>query len=311
MLKKVTENIEFAVVTYSGGMGATNCYLLKGEDGYTVIDTGMYSKKAIRLWEEILETGYKIEKVVLTHVHQDHIGLAKWFQQEKGVPIVVANLSYGEIKKYRRPNFNERFKKLVMSHGVPFVPDRLPDTRFIYEFEPDAFFDEGDHIQLGMDMYEVIWTPGHAYDHYCFYNREKKIMILGDHVLKQVSPVIGLWAGEEMDLLNYYFDSLKKLDAYPTNIALPGHGEMIYDLQGRVEEIQNSHQKRLQQVYQSVETNAKTALEVCLDVYGLLSLEKMVSPFMASLTRLIYLEKNKEIERIEENNVFKFKAVKK
>lgn len=79
-------------------MGATNCYLLKGEDGYTVIDTGMYSKKAIRLWEEILETGYKIEKVVLTHVHQDHIGLAKWFQQEKGVPIVVANLSYGEIK---------------------------------------------------------------------------------------------------------------------------------------------------------------------------------------------------------------------
>jgi hypothetical protein len=48
-----------------------------------------------------------------------------------------------------------------------------------------------------------------------------------------------------------------------------------------------------------------------MDVYGLLSLEKMVSPFMASLTRLIYLEKNKEIERIKENNVYKFKAVKK
>lgn len=310
MLKKVTENIELAVVTYSGGMGATNCYLLKGEDGYTVIDTGMNSKQAIRLWEGILETGYKIEKVVLTHVHQDHIGLAKWFQQEKGVPIIVSHLSYREMKKFHDPQLNKRMKNLVMSHGVPFFPD-MPDTSFLYDFEPDGFFDAGDEILLGKDKYEVIWTPGHAYDHYCFYNREKKIMILGDHVLKQVSPVIGLWAGEEKDLLNYYFDSLKKLDAYPTNIALPGHGEMIYDLQGRVEEIQNSHQKRLQQVYQSVETNAKTALEVCLDVYGLLSLEKMVSPFMASLTRLIYLEKNKEIERIEENNVFKFKAVKK
>lgn len=309
VLKQVAEDIELVVVSYPGGMESTNCYLLRGDNGYTVIDTGMYSRAAICQWEEILDSGYHIEKVVLTHVHQDHIGLAKWFQEEKGIPIIVSKLSYGEMKKYRHPGFHSRFTNLVMNHGVPFIPDRLSNTRFIYDFEPDGFFDEGDKIRLGNHQYEVIWTPGHAYDHYCFYNGEEKIMIIGDHVLKHLNPVIGLWAGEEMNLLKLYFESLDKMKGYAVNLALPGHGESILDLQGRVEKIKESHQKRLQQVYELIKNNEKTALDVCMEMYGFSNIEKMASPFMASLTRLIYLEKVGEIERLEKNNRFLFKAV--
>lgn len=310
MLQHITEEIGLVTINYPGGMGETNCYLIKGDKGYTIIDTGMYSKEGIKQWQEIMNAGYKIEKIVLTHVHQDHIGLAKWFQEEIGVPVVVSKLGYGEMKKYLHPNFQDRMKELAIRHGVPAVPNKIPDTSFQYDFKPDDFFEEGDKIRLGKDLYEVIWTPGHAYDHYCFYHHEKKIMIIGDHILKHISPVIGLWVGEEMDLLKYYFESLDKIDKYRTNIALPGHGEIIYQLHERIEEIRNSHEKRLRQVYRLVcENDAKTALDICLRVYDKLNLEQMLSPFMASLTRLIFLEHMGKVERIEENGVCKFRSL--
>ena len=50
---------------------------------------------------------------------------------------------------------------------------KIDDNKFIYEFVPDAIFELDGYISLGDDEYEVIWTPGHSFDHLCFYNKEK------------------------------------------------------------------------------------------------------------------------------------------
>ncbi|UOR13096.1 MBL fold metallo-hydrolase [Halobacillus amylolyticus] len=297
MLEKITEDIHKLVVQFPSGMEEVNSYLMKGKEGYTVIDTGTYSDEAKEAWERVLESGIVIEKVVLTHTHQDHIGLAKWFQQDIGVPVYTSLLGYKEMKKHRETNVRDRMDSLVKKHGGPGIPEKMQDDSFIYDFEPDGLFEKNEKIFLGEDLFEAIWTPGHAPDHFCFYNKKAKVMIIGDHLLKGISPVIGLWSGEERNALTEYYNSLELIKSYPSDVAMPGHGDLIYNLTDRVNEVRERHDGRLQGVLDAVKNERKTANDICQEMYGTLHIILFLSPFMATLTRLIYLEALGKVER--------------
>ena len=308
MLTNVTGNIHKLVIQFPDGMGEVNCYLIEGKHGYTVIDTGTDSKEAKDGWEKVLASGIAIEKVVLTHAHQDHIGLAKWFQQDVGVPVIVSDLSYEEMKKNRVSGLKDRLNQLVIKHGGQGLSDHMKDEASIYDFEPDGLFENNQEIQLGDDFYQAIWTPGHAPDHFCFYHKEKKVMIIGDHMLKDINPVIGLWSGEEQNVLKDYFASLQVIKKYPSDIALPGHGDPILHLNDRVEEIKHKHEHRLKQVLASVKDKAKTANDVCYEIYGTVNIILNLSSFMATLTRLLYLESIGKVVRKEVNGKVSFES---
>jgi len=309
MLEKITDDIEKIVVRSIEGMEEVNCYLVEGKHGVTIIDTGDYSERGIAIWERIFGMGIEVEKVVLTHTHQDHIGLAKWFQQTKGIPIIVAKRSYKEMKKYLDPNFNQTFNDLLKKHGFSEGPLPYQADPFIYDFEPDGFFDIGGTIELGDDTYEVVWTPGHAPDQFCFYHKDKKVMFVGDHVINNLSPVVGLWTAKEENLLEDYFQSLELIKKYPVEIGLAGHGENIYDLYHQANEIRKKHHHRLEQLIKLTAGEGKTAEQVCLDIYGSVKLSFFLGPFMATITRLLYLEACGNVKREEKNGVFYFRSV--
>src|SRR5213080_1692674 len=110
MLTKVTEDIYQLVVRFPFGMREVNSYLIKGEKGYTVIYTGSYAKESINIWERTLASGVKVEKVVLTHAHPDHIGLAGWFQERCKVPVFISALGYKEMQRLRQQKHDEKSK---------------------------------------------------------------------------------------------------------------------------------------------------------------------------------------------------------
>src|SRR5699024_3176605 len=225
-----------------------NCYFFAGEQGYTVVDTGTYSDEAIAVWKQMIATGITIEKIVLTHTHRDHIGLAKWLRDQLDVPIIVSDLGYLEMRDFRSNDINARLKQLLRRHGATDLIMDHPDDSFIYDFEPDGIYHNRESIKLGDRDYKAVWTPGHAPDHFCFYQTESQIMIVGDHILQHVSPVIGLWSGREKNVLRDYYEALQTLTEYTVDIALPGHGEMIHHLQERVQHIKKRHDQRLSQV---------------------------------------------------------------
>lgn len=220
MFKEITEDILKFTVKYPSGMGEVNCYLIKGKNGYTVIDTGTNEKEAKQAWKKAIESGLRIEKIVLTHTHEDHIGAASWLQKEYGLPVIVSKLGYKEML-HRLKMTTEQFNKLITKYGGPILPEGFRDDKSMFEFQPDEFFDKNEQIKLGDHYYKAIWTPGHASDHFCFYNKEKRIMIVGDHILKDVSPVIGLWSGREENPLPKYLDSLESLKDYNVELACP------------------------------------------------------------------------------------------
>ncbi|MDY0404224.1 MBL fold metallo-hydrolase [Virgibacillus sp. 179-BFC.A HS] len=306
MPTEIAPDIHKLVITFPGGMGSVNSYLIKGKQGYTVIDTGMYSNEAIENWKRILETGISIEKVVLTHTHQDHIGLAKWFQQEVGVPVIVSELGVAEMRKYRSGGVIARIANLVATHGGPNISVKMDEDSFIYDFQSNDTFQNHQQIKLGDDLYEAIWTPGHAPDHFCFYNADKKIMIAGDHILKDISPVIGLWEGKEANPLKDYFPALERMENYPAKIALPGHGEPIENLEERARQIHIRHHHRLEEVLEIIKNRPMSAYDVCQTVYGTMHIRLQLSSFMATLTRLLYLEAEGKVERMEKNGVVVF-----
>ncbi|WP_068675602.1 MBL fold metallo-hydrolase [Oceanobacillus sp. Castelsardo] len=307
MLTEVTEGIQRLVVTFPMGMGDVNSYLIEGENGYTVIDPGANLDEAIEIWKDVLDTGIKVEKVVITHTHEDHVGLARWFGETHGVPVVIPKIGIKVMENELNQDLEE-VKAYIKKYDGPELPDFYFEDKSIFDFQPDETFENHQQIKLGDDLYETIWTPGHAYDHFCFYNKDKNVLIVGDHVLKDVSPVVGIWGGEEENPLQDYFQSLEIIKGYAPSIALTGHGEPIYHFQKRVEELQVRHEMRLEEVFDTVKDEYKTIRQVCEEIYGTMNIIINLSAFMAVLTRFIYLENMKRVERKEINGKVLFKA---
>src|SRR5690606_3356580 len=126
-----------------------------------------------------------VEKVVLTHAHPDHVGLAGWFQEQFHAPVWMSKRSYTECQKTRSIISNPELNPILpflRSHGGPEVSAHGFKRRFEdYDFEPNFIFEDCSEIKLGDHLFEAIWTPGHSPDHFSFYNRMKQILFIGDH----------------------------------------------------------------------------------------------------------------------------------
>jgi glyoxylase-like metal-dependent hydrolase (beta-lactamase superfamily II) len=311
MLTKVKEDIYKLAVRFPFGMREVNSYLIQGEKGFTVIDTGSSSKESINLWERTLSSGIEVEKVVLTHAHPDHIGLAGWFQERNRVPVFISALGNKEIQRFQQRKYenSNRLNTLLKQHGGLGIPkEMMLMESAAYDFEPDGIFENNQNMTIGNSVYQSIWTPGHAPDHFCFYNSEQQVMIIGDHVLNHISPIIGITSDEEDNPLKDYFSSLELIKGYPTVLALPGHGDPIVNLKDRVEEIIYRHQHRLKQVLESVRDEWKTAYNVCQEIYGQYNMKNLLSPFMSTITRFIYLESIEKVKSELRNGELVFQA---
>ena len=123
MLIKVTDNVYKLKVPIPYDLGSVNCYLIEGSSGYTIVDTGDYTDDAIALWEKVLPRNKPIEKVVLTHTHTDHIGLAGWFQKKYNAEVWMSKLGFFEIQKilskYEGTVYSNPLSLLFHSNGGP------------------------------------------------------------------------------------------------------------------------------------------------------------------------------------------------
>ncbi|QRG70147.1 MBL fold metallo-hydrolase [Brevibacillus choshinensis] len=297
MLVQVAKGIHQLSIRFPFGMRQVNSYVIEGSKGVTIVDTGSCAEQSMDIWKSALPMGTKVEKVLLTHAHTDHIGLAKWLRERYDAPVLLSRLGYEEMQK-----FHTRLKEYkgdesvdypyFLQHGGPAISEKAlleqVDADF---FEPDELLEDEQEIVLGDFLFESIWTPGHSPDHFCFYDRSNGVLLAGDHVLNDISPLIPIWSEEEGNPLRSYFQSLDKIVRLPVQIALPGHGSMIQDLPARVAELRIGHEQRMQQILEGVAAGGSTAGEIAKVVYGLEKLSiRHMAEFLMTLSRILYLE---------------------
>jgi len=279
-------------------MQQVNCYLIRGENGFTLIDTGLYTKEGIDIWEDLISSGIFIEKIVLTHFHIDHIGLAKWFKEKHRIPVYISSAGYEEMKQRRKGDYTDWIVSIFQLHdgfrsfkeSIEYQIAMEEQLLYAYEFEPDGLWADNQYIQLGNEAYETIWTPGHSPDHFCFYNHEREIMVIGDHVIDQLSPVILLESSSDMNPLMSYYNSLEKMKEYSIKLALSGHGHPIENVNKRIEEIKAGHQYRIEQILASLKDEEKTAGQMSQEIYRKANTKLAYGPIMSTIIRCIYLE---------------------
>ena len=229
-----------------------NTYVVKVPDGRNlIIDTGFYRPEcldALMHGIEVLDLKPENTDVFLTHLHPDHIGNAGYLAK-LGYKMIMGALDY-DLMLFGPDARWRSCMELLQSEGLPkdmFEKIRKSDESVVYTsgvFEAQRVYN-GDMLHYGGFDFECILTPGHSPGHMCLYDKNSKTMLLGDHVLFDISPNICCWVCMQ-DSLGMYLDSLRKMRTYDVVLPLPAHRTTgNVSLNDRIDALLAHHERRL------------------------------------------------------------------
>ena len=241
-----------------------NVYAIEDGDGWTVVDTGMHTAVSIEAWQAILSGalgGRPIRRVIGTHMHPDHIGLAGWLCEREGAPLLMSRLEYVTCRM------------LVADTGKPAPPEGTAFYRTCgwsesqiekYRAEFGGFgrgvwpmpqsyerLSEGDEIEIGGDIWTVVVGAGHSPEHVCLWRQSDGVFISGDQILPRISSNVSVWPTEPgQDPLADWMTSLRRLRGLlPSDtFVLPGHGDPFYGVTTRLDALIRGHETSLKRL---------------------------------------------------------------
>jgi glyoxylase-like metal-dependent hydrolase (beta-lactamase superfamily II) len=251
-------------------LGKTFSYLLL--ESRTLIDTGVPTEEAYHgLKSQLKEYNVRprdIDRIIITHLHNDHIGLVEDLR-EFGVEIwagIAAKTRQEQMVKEWENLYENTLNELDRFGGQKY---RHNITRNKYIFKSDVrpmpidkYFQDGEKINLGDLELEVIWTPGHSYEHICLYNQNQKILFSGDHVLPKITSHVALYSYRNHDPLDEYLTSLAKIEDLEVGMILPGHEWIFHDLKPRIQQLYKHHRNRLDEMKATLDDGPQTVYEV-------------------------------------------------
>ncbi|HEU65567.1 MAG TPA: MBL fold metallo-hydrolase [Chloroflexi bacterium] len=257
---------------------ATNAYVIEGDNGHILVDSGWDSQESLwALQEGIKAANLKlrdITKVVITHIHPDHYGLSGKIKQICDAQVAIHRVEAGFISS-RYKDFTDLIKKtgeILRQNGVP--EDELPQlkeasvwmNKYVTPHLPEVVLEDGDTISNDSFELEVLWTPGHSPGHICLYEREKRFILTGDHILYDTTPHVGFNPQSGDNPLGDYVSSLKKLERLKVHFILPGHGPVFNALGLRIDKILQHHEERKRAIMQSLHNGMKTAYQIAREI---------------------------------------------
>lgn len=240
-----------------------NLWLLEDGDGWTIVDTAYSRDEARDLWERIFADimgGRPVKRVIVTHCHPDHVGMAEWITSRFGAELcmtepeyMMAHLARNDIAMgdaearvgfYRLHGLgNGRSRALAARgnyyrRGVPSLPAsfrRLTD---------------GEGLSINGQTWNVITARGHSPEHATLYCPDLNTLISGDQILPRITPNVSVWHTEpDGDPIRYFLDSLNRFRELPRDVlVLPSHGRVFVGLHDRLDEIVEHHRERLDDV---------------------------------------------------------------
>ncbi|MBI4320145.1 MAG: MBL fold metallo-hydrolase [Chloroflexi bacterium] len=255
-------------------LGHLNSYLIRGDKGCLLVDTGWNTEEAfVSLGDGLRELGLGFKDIavtVITHVHPDHYGLAGRIRQTSPTRFAF-HLWEQALIEPRYVHFSElqlKMGQFLRNHGVPaetaapLERASLPALDFVTVAWPDEVLYGGETYKVGEFQLEVIWTPGHSPGHVCLYESTKKLLFAGDHILPTITPNVSYHLQSGSNPLGDYLHSLNLLRRLPISLVLPAHEDVFQDARARIEEIVRHHEEREKHIVYIIANEPQTAYSV-------------------------------------------------
>jgi glyoxylase-like metal-dependent hydrolase (beta-lactamase superfamily II) len=287
-----------------------HAYLLTQDKELALFDTGLNIPGSYEMLEKDLASiGFRIDDIrhiFLTHVHTDHCSMAGLLRKKTNAKIYLSAAAFEEYQHFRQAKSAVRQARKfystqgMSSHQIDAVIEEFDDMRsIIAEFDTDDYLQDREVREFSSWEFEVIFTPGHAAGHVCFFFRKEEILLAGDHILPYIAPSLNPNIFDyNFRPLQTYLDSLNVIEKLPSVTIHPGHGNSFNGVSERLSEIRAHHEQRKQLIFDFVNEIPKTTYALANEIFGndMPDFEK----FMALNETHVYLKELKSEGAIKE-----------
>jgi glyoxylase-like metal-dependent hydrolase (beta-lactamase superfamily II) len=302
-----------------------NLWVLDDGAGWAVVDTGLNAKPCKDLWRALMDgplAGRPITRVIVTHYHPDHLGLAGWLCRKGGVPLEIARAEYllartlmldvRDVPPEEAVNFYARA-------GWPAdAVERLRASgwgRFnmVVADLPIGFqrLREGDVLRIGGRAWRVVGGSGHSPEHVCLVCDSDRLMISGDQVLPRITSNVSVYPTEpRANPLKDWLDSIDRLATLdPGLTVMPAHNEPFTRLHVRLDQLRGDHLKKLDALEEFC-AEPRTAFDSFKTLFGRAIGEGEIQMATGeALAHLHWLEAHGRVERIAAPDADRFVRV--
>jgi len=257
----VAPGVQWLRIPLPASIKNINVWVIDEGERIAIVDTGMSAPESVAAWRAAFAgplARRQVSRVVATHLHPDHIGLAGLFTRRYDCRLWITRLEYfscrslaadtgreapaDAIRFYRAAGWNEddleHYRSRFGAFGKALHP--LPDS-----FVGIA---DGDEIRIGEHIWRVVVGSGHSPEHACLYCPELALFISGDQILPRISSNVAVYPTEpEANPLDDWITSLTRIkQQVPADVlVLPAHRDPFHGLHERIDELVSGHRRDL------------------------------------------------------------------
>lgn len=257
----LAEGIGWTRSPVPGSLNHINLWLLADGDGVAIVDTGLDLPPSRAAWEKLFAgplAGHAVTRVICTHFHPDHLGLAGWLTSRCGVRLwmtrgewLFGRMLTADVRETPPPEAAAYQRAAGWSEARISEEAAKGWGRFAAMVSPVPVsmvrLQEGDELEIGARTWRVVIGSGHSPEHACLLDEKGGILIAGDQVLPRITSNVSLNLSEpEADPLGEWLASIARLRQLPDDLlVLPSHGEPFTGLHARLDALAAGHAGRL------------------------------------------------------------------
>ena len=319
-------------------LGYLNSYLIEGNNGWLMVDTGWNCPMAFTdLESQLKEMGLTIidiTTIVLTHAHPDHCGLTNKLKQFSKAKLYLHQLEDISLEPWqdKEKDYSSNTTQQLRLGGMSETELSQIQGSFLTNedanstISPDVVLQGGEIISTGLFNFEVIWTPGHSPGHICLYEAEKKVLLSGDHILPIITPNVSQYSPKlRKNPLREFLTSLRAMEHLEADIILPAHEHIFKDLKKRIGELLRHHENRLSVILDVSRGEPKTTYQIASSIPWMVEMiddKEIKGTLFSDLTvlqkglamgetsaHLELLKKEKKVERFFRDNTVFYQCV--
>jgi glyoxylase-like metal-dependent hydrolase (beta-lactamase superfamily II) len=282
---QVAPGIEWVRLSLPFALKFINVWLIDDGDGWTIVDTGIPQDATKQAWRNLLDTrvtdAKPLKRIIVTHMHPDHVGSAGWLAHKYGAELWMSRLEYITCRMLVADTGRQAPKAGIDFYTRAGWSDTLLQdykTRFggfgrgVSQM-PDSFhrLSDGDTFRMAGETWQVVVGNGHSPEHACLFCPALNLIISGDQLLPKISSNVSVHPTEpDADPLFDWMSSCEKLlKLLPADtLVLPAHNEPFRGAHQRLRHLIDGHENVLQRLRERLERSPMRVLDTFPSVFG-------------------------------------------